>query len=190
MIVILEDKQNDIEQAFFYDRVLVGAKLRAFGSATKLDENPIHLPRTARQERLANMVRMQPEQLLTKRADNYRRWFGTDWAFIELCGPTHGNDWSAAAEAPICGVWAHPRLSGQLLFDQWLYRQAESRLEPGVQFWFGASGNGALECSNRSTCRLHRHRSIGGRRQGHLKQPLTRMRNACAADTREGRRPG
>ena len=45
MIVILEDKQNDIKQAFFYDRVPVGGKLRAFGSATKLDENPIHLPR-------------------------------------------------------------------------------------------------------------------------------------------------
>jgi hypothetical protein len=33
MIVILEDKQNDIKQAFFYDRVPVGGKLRAFGSA-------------------------------------------------------------------------------------------------------------------------------------------------------------
>jgi hypothetical protein len=45
------------------------------------------------------MVKMQPEQLLAKRADNYRRCFGADWAFIEPCGPTHGNDWSAAAEA-------------------------------------------------------------------------------------------
>src|SRR5215469_18588271 len=40
MIVILEDKQNDIKQAFFYDRVPVGGKLRAFGSATKFNENP------------------------------------------------------------------------------------------------------------------------------------------------------
>jgi len=101
MIVILEDKQNDIKQAFFYDRVPVGGKLRAFGSATKFDENPTHLPRTAREERLANMVKMQPEQLLSKRADNYHRWYGTDWAFIELCGPTHANDWGTAAEARV-----------------------------------------------------------------------------------------
>jgi len=101
MIVILEDKQNDIKQAFFYDRVPIGGKLRAFGSATKFDDNPTHLPRTARAERLANMVKMEPKQLLDKHADNYHRWFGTDWAFIELCGPTHGSDWSVTAEARV-----------------------------------------------------------------------------------------
>ena len=31
MMVILEDKQNDIKQEFFYDRVPVGGKFRAFG---------------------------------------------------------------------------------------------------------------------------------------------------------------
>jgi hypothetical protein len=101
MIVILEDKQNDIKQAFFYDRVPIGGKLRAFGSATKFDDNPTHLPRTARAERLANMVKMEPKQLLDKHADNYHRWFGTDWAFIELCGPTHRSDWSVTAEARV-----------------------------------------------------------------------------------------
>ncbi len=101
MMVILEDKQNDIKQDFFYDRVPVGGKFRAFGSATKFDDNPTHLPRTARVERLANMVKREPEQLLTKRADNYRRWFRTDWAFIELCGPERGADWNAASDARV-----------------------------------------------------------------------------------------
>ena len=40
-------------------------------------------------------------QLLDKHADNYHRWFGTDWAFIELCGPTHRSDWSVTAEARV-----------------------------------------------------------------------------------------
>jgi hypothetical protein len=40
MIVILEDKQNDIKQEFFYDRAPVGGKIRAFGSAVKFDYNP------------------------------------------------------------------------------------------------------------------------------------------------------
>lgn len=99
MMVILEDKQNDIKQDFFYDRVPVGGKIRAFGSAVKFDDNPKKLPRTAREERFAGLVQIDPEQLVAKRADNWRRWFGTDWHFIEICGPAHGSDWNAATEA-------------------------------------------------------------------------------------------
>lgn len=101
MMIILEDKKDDIKQAFFYDRVPVGGKIRAFGGPTKFNDNPKNLPRTAKAERLAGLVGTDPEQLVTKRADNYHRWFGTDWAFIELCGPEHGKDWSAAAEARV-----------------------------------------------------------------------------------------
>jgi hypothetical protein len=101
MMVILEDKQNDIKQAFFYDRVPVGGKFRAFGSAVKFDDNPNKLPREKRAERMAGLVSIQPEQMVSKRADNWRRWFGTDWNFIELGGPTHGNDWNAATEARV-----------------------------------------------------------------------------------------
>jgi len=99
MMVILEDKQNDIKQDFFYDRIPVGGKFRAFGSAVKFDDNPNKLPRTARDARFASLVKIPVEQLVSKRADNWRRWFGTDWHFVELCGPTHGNDWNPATEA-------------------------------------------------------------------------------------------
>ncbi len=101
MMVILEDKQNDIKQAFFYDRVPVGGKIRAFGSAVKFDDNPAHLPKTAKAERLASMLKVDPEQLVSKKADNWRRWFGADWGFVELCGPEHGKDWSTATEARV-----------------------------------------------------------------------------------------
>jgi hypothetical protein len=101
MMIILEDKQNDIKQAFFYDRVPVGAKFRAFGSAVKFDDNPNKLSRTARAERFAGLVKIQPEQMLTKHADNWRRWFGTDWNFIELSGPSHGADWNPETEARV-----------------------------------------------------------------------------------------
>jgi hypothetical protein len=98
MMIVLEDKQNDIKQSFFYDRVPTGGRFRAFGSAVKFDDNPNKLPRTARDERFAGLLKFEPEQLLTKRADNWRRWFGTDWNFIEICGPKHG-EWNAATEA-------------------------------------------------------------------------------------------
>jgi hypothetical protein len=75
----------------------VGSKFRAFGSAVKFDDNPHKLQRA---ERMAGLLKIQPEQMLTKRADNWRRWFGTDWNFIETCGPTHG-EWNAATETRV-----------------------------------------------------------------------------------------
>lgn len=101
MMVIMEDKQKDIKQDFFYDRVPVGGKFRVFGSAVKFEDNPHKLGRDKRDERFAGLREFQPEQLLTKRADNWRRWFGTDWHFIELCGPDHGKDWNADIEARV-----------------------------------------------------------------------------------------
>ncbi len=98
MMIILEDKQKDIKQEFFYDRVPVGGKIRAFGGPEKFDDNPNKLPRTARVERMAGLLTIDPDTLVTRHADNYHRWFGTDWNFIELCGPAH-KEWSAEAEA-------------------------------------------------------------------------------------------
>ncbi len=98
MMVILEDKQHDIKQAVFYDRIPVGGKFRAFGSAVKFNDNPNKLARAQRAERLAGLLKIQPEQLVSKHADNWRRWFGTDWNFIETCGPKHG-EWTPATEA-------------------------------------------------------------------------------------------
>jgi hypothetical protein len=98
MMIILEDKQKDIKQEFFYDRVPVGGKIRAFGGPEKFDDNPNKLPRTARAERMAGLLKIDPDTLVTRHADNYHRWFGTDWNFIEPCGAAH-KDWSAEAEA-------------------------------------------------------------------------------------------
>jgi len=95
MMILLEDKQNDVKQEFFYDRVPVGGKIRAFGSAVKFDENPKKLKKP---EALAAMPSVDPEQLVTKKADNWRRWFGVNWGFIEQCGPAHGGDWNSHAE--------------------------------------------------------------------------------------------
>ena len=86
MMVLVEDKVDDIKQEFFYDRLPVGGKIRVFGSATKLDENPQHLPRERKQEAVDMLASRDPEQLVSKKADNYRRWFGANWAFIEKGG--------------------------------------------------------------------------------------------------------
>src|SRR5215475_9541903 len=89
MMVLVEDKQNDIKQQVFYDKVPVGGKIRVFGSAEKFDENPQKLPRDRKAEAIAMMASRDVEQLLPKKADNYRRWFGAGWAFIEKGGQAH-----------------------------------------------------------------------------------------------------
>jgi hypothetical protein len=98
-MVLVEDKQGDIKQKVFYDDVPVGSKIRVFGSAEKFDENPQKLPREKKEQAVDLMVTRDPEQLLTKKADNYRRWFGTNWAFVEKGGETRAPEWSKASEA-------------------------------------------------------------------------------------------
>ena len=94
MMVIVEDKQGDIKQKFFYDDVPVGGKIRVFGSAEKFDENPQKLPREKKEEAVAMMVTRDPEQLVSKKADNYRRWFGANWAFVEKGGEIKAGEWT------------------------------------------------------------------------------------------------
>ena len=98
MMVLVEDKQDDIKQKFFYDQVPVGGRIRVFGSVTKFDENPTHLPREKKAEAIALLSTVDPEQLVPHKADNYRRWFGTNWAFVEKGGETGAGDWTPASE--------------------------------------------------------------------------------------------
>lgn len=99
MMIFVEDKQNDVKQQFFYDRVPIGGKIRVFGSAEKFNENPNNLPRDKKAEAIAQLSTLDPEQLIQKKADNYRRWFGVNWAFVEKGGQTAAGEWSKAAEA-------------------------------------------------------------------------------------------
>jgi hypothetical protein len=99
MMVLVEDKQNDIKQQFFYDQVPVGGKIRVFGTVPKFDENPNKLPRERRAEAIAFLSTLDPEQLVPHKADNYHRWFATNWAFVEKGGETGAGEWTAASEA-------------------------------------------------------------------------------------------
>jgi hypothetical protein len=98
MMVLVEDKQDDIKQQYFYDQVPVGGKIRVFGTATKFDENPTHLPKERKAEAIALLSTLGPEQLVPHKADNYHRWFGANWAFIEKGGETGAGEWTAAEE--------------------------------------------------------------------------------------------
>jgi len=98
MMVLVEDKQNDIKQKFFYDQVPVGGKIRVFGSATKFEENPTQLPKDKKAEAIALLSTFDPEQLAPHKADNYHRWFGVNWTFIEKGGETGAGEWTTAVD--------------------------------------------------------------------------------------------
>jgi len=96
MMVLVEDKQNDIKQQYFYDRVPVGGKIRVFGSPAKPDPNPGR--KLPKQEAVDRMGSMDPEQLVSAKADNYHRWWGNDWAYIEKGGQPKAGSWTKEKE--------------------------------------------------------------------------------------------
>jgi hypothetical protein len=92
MMVLVEDKQNDIKQKFFYDDLPAGGKIRVFGSVPKPDPNPGK--KLGKQEAIDRMIAVDPEQIVTTHADNYHRWWGNDWAYIEKGGEQNASDWT------------------------------------------------------------------------------------------------
>ena len=97
MLILLEDKQDDInKQLFFYDQVPVGGKIRAFGSVPKLDPNPGR--KLAKDVATDNQFLANPDDLIIAKADNYHRWIGLDWAFIEKGGETKAGEWTAETD--------------------------------------------------------------------------------------------
>lgn len=90
MMILVEDKQNDIKQRFFYDDVPAGGSIRVFGSYTKPVENPAHLPKL---DFINSLVAVPMSQITTQKADNYHRWWGVDWAYVEKGGEEHHGVW-------------------------------------------------------------------------------------------------
>jgi hypothetical protein len=97
MMVLVEDKQRDIKQQFFYDSLPVGGKIRVFGSVTK-PALPTG-PNLTKQEAIERMAGVDPATIVSAKADNYHRWWGSDWAFIEKGGEEHAGGWTPEENA-------------------------------------------------------------------------------------------
>jgi hypothetical protein len=98
MMVLVEDKQDDInKELVFYDRVPAGGKIVVFGSVPKLDPNPGH--KMAKQDATDNQFLANPDDLILAKADNYHRWIGYDWAFIEKGGEIKAGPWTEESAA-------------------------------------------------------------------------------------------
>jgi hypothetical protein len=112
MMVLVEDKQNDIKQQFFYDRVPVGGDIRVFGSVSKPAENPTHLPK---QQYIDSLVSVPMEQITEEKADNYHRWWGLDWAYVEKGGEEHHGEWGKEQETRLKSIVNYGHRLGYLV---------------------------------------------------------------------------
>lgn len=93
LMVLVEDKSGDDNKRMeFYDKVPVGGSIRVFGSASKPDPNPGH--KLPKQEAIDRMISVDPEQIVSAKADNYHRWWGSDWAYIEKGGEQKADTWT------------------------------------------------------------------------------------------------
>lgn len=114
LMVLVEDKQNDLNKLqVFYDQVPVGGRIRVFGSVPKLDPNPGH--KLAKPEATDLQFAATPQDLIQGRADNYHRWIGIDWAYIEKGGETHAGAWSPASEQRLKRFIAYGHKLGYLV---------------------------------------------------------------------------
>ena len=112
MMVIVEDKQNDIKQEFFYDRIPVGSDIRVFGSVTKPAENPHHLPK---QEYVDSLASVPVDQITQQPADNYHRWWGLDWAYVDKGGQQRHGTWGKEQQARLESIVSYGHRLGYLM---------------------------------------------------------------------------
>lgn len=89
ILVITED--SDAQEEVFFKQVPVGAKLLLFGAA-----HTGKIPGASAEERAHYRATLPPEQLLTERPTNYRRWWNNSWGEVEEGGQTRAGEWTAA----------------------------------------------------------------------------------------------
>jgi hypothetical protein len=105
LLVLTED--SDAQEQVFFNEVPVGGKLRLFGSAhTNIPEGidqkqEIHLAAT-----------LSPQQLLTERPTNYRRWWNNSWYEVEEGGQPHAGDWTVADASRLRALVNHAHQLG------------------------------------------------------------------------------
>lgn len=96
MMVMLQDKDNDIKQEYFYDRIPVGGKILAFGTA----KFTIPPGQGLTEKQIAQaQATMKPEEVVTEHASNYRRWWGNTWDSIEPAPKSGAGSWTPEKQA-------------------------------------------------------------------------------------------
>lgn len=105
LLVLTED--NDAQEDVFFKDVQVGAKLRLFGSA-----HTANFPSKSREELAHLAATVPPDQLLTERPTNYRRWWNNSWAEVEEGGQRNAGGWTPSDDARLRALVNHAHKLG------------------------------------------------------------------------------
>jgi hypothetical protein len=89
-ILVITEDADEQEQVFFRD-LANGERLRVFGSAHTLS-----IRGKSREDRVHQLATLPPDQLLTERPSNYRRWWNNSWYEVEEGGQPKAGDWTRA----------------------------------------------------------------------------------------------
>lgn len=92
------------QQAVFHDEVPVGGRVIAFGRAS-VSRRPDGVPQHE----------VPPEQMVTERADNFRRWWNNSWHAVESGGAPGGGDWTDEDEARLESLVDHAHSMGYFI---------------------------------------------------------------------------
>ncbi len=136
ILVITED--SDAQEAVFYTAVPVGARLRLFGSAHT------NLPKTGtRQEQTHAAATLSPEQLLSEKPTDYRRWWNNSWYEVEEGGQRNAGPWSGQDMARLRALVDHAHALGY-----WIRFYTLDGFTPALGHengWFAEYNFGSLE---------------------------------------------
>jgi hypothetical protein len=106
--ILVITEESDEQQKVFFDDVPVGAKLRLFGSA-HTHPNPAGMP----SEQVNQwQVTVPPDQILSERPTNYRRWWNSSWYLVEEGGQSKAGDWTPADDRRLRGLVDHAHQMG------------------------------------------------------------------------------
>jgi hypothetical protein len=89
LLVLTED--SDAQEEVFFKAVPTTGRLRLFGSAHTTPVNA--QSQTERNHLLATLL---PDQLLTEKPTNYRRWWNNSWYLVEEGGAPRAGEWTQA----------------------------------------------------------------------------------------------
>ena len=136
LLVMTED--NDEQEEVFFNRVATGSKLRLFGSAHT------NMPQGQSQHDLIHLAAtMTPEQLLTERPTNYRRWWNNSWYEVEEGGQPRAGEWTPADANRLVSLVNHAHQLGY-----WIrFYTLDGFTAGNDQGWFQGYNFGSLDAA-------------------------------------------